>query len=366
MRNESSSQSSLLTIGAFARLVGLSSSALRFYDDCGLLHPQEVDAASGYRYYSAEQERRASTISRLRGIGLPLHDIRTVLDGPPEQARAALRTYAEQATGIARQARETSEDVIASLPDGAGASAPTTVIVRGPELASALRQVSPAAAAVPDIPVLKGVLLQLGADELTVVATDRYWMAVRSLPVEETSGPDRPIVVAAGAVAAAVTFAAAHDRVRLRVGDDGATTLESGDNELSLPTLDAQFPSYHSVLVSLPPTAGRVTVDRARLATELLQLDDADAVVLTTGTDHLDLRVDGDRHGVRLSAICTGESLTTAFRPSLLLGALEVSIGPEVLLELPAQASRPVVVRSADQGTFTTIVMPVRRDSAGS
>ena len=304
-------------------------------------------------------------ISRLRGIGLPLQDIRTVLDGPPEQARATLRTYAEQATGIARQARETTEDVIASLPDSAGTTAPTTVVVRGPELASALRQVSPAAAAVPDIPVLKGVLLQLGADELTMVATDRYWMAVRSLPVEETSGPDRPVVVAADAVGAAVRFAAAHDRLRLRVSDDDAT-LESADEELGLPTLDAQFPSYHSVLASLPPMAGRVTVDRTRLATELLRLDDADAVVLTTGADHLDLRVDGDRHGVRLGAICTGESLTTAFRPSLLLGALDVSIGPEVLLELSAEANRPVVVRSADQGTFTTIVMPVRRDDAGA
>ncbi|HWC22400.1 MAG TPA: MerR family transcriptional regulator [Flexivirga sp.] len=354
---------SLLTIGAFARLVGLSSSALRFYDDCGLLRPQEVDATSGYRYYSADQERRASTISRLRGIGLPLQDIRTVLDGPPEQARAALRTYAEHATGIARRARETTEDVIASLPEAADATAPTTVVVRGPELASALRQVSPAAAAVPDIPVLKGVLLQLGADELTVVATDRYWMAVRTLPVEESSGTDRPVVVAADAVAAAIRFAAAHDRLRLRIAEDGVTTLESDDDQVMLLTLDAQFPSYHSVLASLPPTAGRVTVDRVRLSTELLQLTDADAIVLTTGPDHLDLRVDGDRHGVRLTAICTGEELAIAFRPSLLLGALDVSIGPEVLLELPAQPNRPVVVRSADQGTFTTIVMPVRRDS---
>lgn len=363
MRNESSSQSSLLTIGAFARLVGLSSSALRFYDDCGLLQPYEVDSASGYRYYSAEQERRATTISRLRGIGLPLQDIRTVLDGPPEQARAALRSYAEQVSGIARQARETTEDVIAALPDLPGTTTPTTVAVRGPELASALRQVSPAAAAVPDIPVLVGVLLQLGGDELTVVATDRYWMAVRSLPVEESSGADRPIVVAADAVPEVVRFAATHDRVRIRIGEDGAT-LESAGDELRLATLDAQFPSYQSVLASLSPIAGRVTVDRARLSTELLRLADADAVVLTTGPEFLDVRIDGDRHGTRLTAICTGDALAMAFRPSLLLGALDVSIGPEVLLELPARANNPIVVRSADQGTFTTIVMPVRRDAA--
>lgn len=354
---------SLLTIGAFARLVGLSSSALRFYDDCGLLHPQEVDTLSGYRYYAAGQERRAATISRLRGIGLPLQDIRTVLDGPPEQARAALRAYADKATGRARDARETAEDVIATLRDSATDAEPTTVVAPGPELASALRQVSPAAAAATDIPALRGVLLQASADELTVVATDRYWMAVRTLPVEGTSGADRQVVIGADSIDAAARFSLAHDRVRLRV-DVMQATLEADGQELALELLDGQFPSYQSVLSGLPPPAGRVTVDRSRLTEKLLAISDADVVVLTTGERHLDLRIDGDRHGTRLVAVSTGDALTAAFRPSLLLGALDVSVGPEVLLQLPAQEGRPVVIRSADQGTFTTIVMPVRRDPA--
>lgn len=358
-------QESLLTIGAFARLVGLSSSALRFYDDCGLLHPQEVDAASGYRYYSAGQERRAATISRLRGIGLPLQDIRTVLDGPPEQARAALRSYADKATGIARRARETAEDVMATLPDRDSDTEPTTVVVAGPEFASALRQVSPAAAAVPDIPALRGVLLQAGADELTVVATDRYWMAVRTLPVETASGTDRQVIVEAQAVPAAVDFAAAHDRLRLRIAPD-EVRLEGDEQQVALPLVADQFPSYHSVLAGLPPVAARAMLDRRRLTEELLAVDDADVVVLTTGHGHLDLRIDGDLHGVRLPAVTTGDPVAVAFRPGLLLGALEVSVGPEVLLQLPAQQGRPVVVRSADQGTFTTIVMPVRRGNSES
>ncbi len=39
----------LLLIGAFGRLVGLTPSALRFYDDCGLLQPASVDPATGDR-----------------------------------------------------------------------------------------------------------------------------------------------------------------------------------------------------------------------------------------------------------------------------------------------------------------------------
>ncbi|MCX4639442.1 MerR family DNA-binding transcriptional regulator [Streptomyces platensis] len=48
----------LLTIGVFARRVGLAPSALRFYDDCGLLRPARVDAVTGYRRYGAGRGRR--------------------------------------------------------------------------------------------------------------------------------------------------------------------------------------------------------------------------------------------------------------------------------------------------------------------
>ena len=46
-----------LTIGVFARRVGLTPSALRFYDDCGVLRPAHVDDATGYRYYSPHTRR---------------------------------------------------------------------------------------------------------------------------------------------------------------------------------------------------------------------------------------------------------------------------------------------------------------------
>ncbi len=44
-----------MPIGVFAQRSGLTSSALRFYADSGLLRPAEVDPVSGYRYYSADQ-----------------------------------------------------------------------------------------------------------------------------------------------------------------------------------------------------------------------------------------------------------------------------------------------------------------------
>ena len=54
----------LLTIGAFARAVGLAPSALRYYDECGLLRPADVDEATGYRYYTPDLARRAHAVAQ--------------------------------------------------------------------------------------------------------------------------------------------------------------------------------------------------------------------------------------------------------------------------------------------------------------
>ncbi len=78
------------TIGEFARIVGLSVKALRFYDELGLLKPKEV-SPSGYRYYSAAQMPAVRLIQRLKALELPLDDIREVLEG-----RADLRATLER------------------------------------------------------------------------------------------------------------------------------------------------------------------------------------------------------------------------------------------------------------------------------
>jgi DNA-binding transcriptional MerR regulator len=98
---ESLETSSLIAIGRFARITGLTVKALRHYDELGLLPPAAVDPETGYRSYSAEQVARAEWIRTLRRLELPLDDIATVLatDDPAtvkrllveQQRRTAIR-----------------------------------------------------------------------------------------------------------------------------------------------------------------------------------------------------------------------------------------------------------------------------------
>jgi DNA-binding transcriptional MerR regulator len=82
-----------LRVGAAARLVGVRVSALRFWEQQGLLHPARAPG-SRYRVYDEPQLRRLRVVVLLRAAGYDFPAIRGALDalaaGRPGPARAAL------------------------------------------------------------------------------------------------------------------------------------------------------------------------------------------------------------------------------------------------------------------------------------
>ena len=65
----------LFQIGEVAKLYHLSVGTLRHYEQTGLLKPEFVDPATGYRYYSVRQFEQLTNIRYLRALGLPLREI---------------------------------------------------------------------------------------------------------------------------------------------------------------------------------------------------------------------------------------------------------------------------------------------------
>jgi len=69
----------VMPIGRFAALSNLTPKALRIYEREGLLTPVRVDSHNGYRWYGTEQLEPARLIGLLRGLQMPLDDIRRLL-----------------------------------------------------------------------------------------------------------------------------------------------------------------------------------------------------------------------------------------------------------------------------------------------
>jgi len=138
-----------VTISAFARTVGLTPSALRSYDDAGLLAPASVDDRTGYRYYADSQRRTAVLVRQMRELDVPLTTMRAVLDASPQRAEELLKAHADRLAERADRARSAVEEILRALrgvtePER---DKPTRRAVCGPELAAAVRQVAPFAAA---------------------------------------------------------------------------------------------------------------------------------------------------------------------------------------------------------------------------
>jgi len=70
----------MLSIGEFARYLGVSVRMLRHYDALGLLVPARVDPATGYRHYAASQLERGNRLIALKELGFSLEQIGPVLD----------------------------------------------------------------------------------------------------------------------------------------------------------------------------------------------------------------------------------------------------------------------------------------------
>lgn len=69
----------LYTIGETARLFGVSTQTLRFYDRKGILSPIYTDPETGYRYYSYMQFHIIDRIKYLQGFGLALEEICAII-----------------------------------------------------------------------------------------------------------------------------------------------------------------------------------------------------------------------------------------------------------------------------------------------
>ncbi len=98
-------RSESLRVGQAARRVGVRVSALRFWEEEGLLHPHRNES-SGYRLYDEQQMRRLRVVVLLKEAGYDFDAIRSVLDelsaGQPE---SALRAVEGRRNELARASR---------------------------------------------------------------------------------------------------------------------------------------------------------------------------------------------------------------------------------------------------------------------
>jgi len=74
----------MLSIGNFSKITKVSTNALRYYDEIGLLKPAHVNHDNGYRYYDTSQLETMLLISKLKSCCLSLEEISEILAHPDD------------------------------------------------------------------------------------------------------------------------------------------------------------------------------------------------------------------------------------------------------------------------------------------
>ncbi|WP_037291287.1 MerR family transcriptional regulator [Saccharibacillus sacchari] len=101
-----------MTRGQLAKQTGLTTAAIRFYEDEGLL-PQPERSESGYRLYGDEYLTMIQFIQDTKALGYPLSRIGDTLrklgEGPEMDVEAIRELVREQIAGIEQQERHLAE-----------------------------------------------------------------------------------------------------------------------------------------------------------------------------------------------------------------------------------------------------------------
>jgi DNA polymerase III subunit beta len=359
-------ESDLRGIGEMARASGLTVSALRFYDRVGVLVPAVVDPVTGYRRYAPHQIRPARVLAGLRRVGMTLVDITRVLEQLPDPAavRGLLDGHLRRLEdGLADARRELSR-IHALLDCEENAMTAARATLSGADLAAAIDSVRFAISHDPDLPALGGILIEVDAAAVRLVATDRYRLALSEIPVAAVDGPRARAIAPVSLVDQIRTLLGGAAEVSLAVDAD-RISVQTPAGRASAAPLDHDFPDYRRVLHDRlrRDAAHRVTIDVPKLR-DALASGTAPTVVREQNGVAYDVAVltvdaDGTLDLVGEDTWQANDSGHTAVNREFLLQALDAAGHSQLVLELDGPIT-PLAVRVPDRESSFSILMPVR------
>jgi DNA polymerase-3 subunit beta len=236
-----------------------------------------------------------------------------------------------------------------------------SLTVAGGILGTALAQVATAASRDETRPVLTGVLLEGEGDELRVVATDSYRLAVRSLNVPGVDGTK--VLVPARAVVEVARLASSEDEVRIDVGS-AQVGFQLGDVLVQSRLIEGEFPAYRQLLPDDLPN--RLSLQKESFLESLKRVavlahDGADLFV-ELGDDGVRLHCHAQGLGESVEEIdgsYTGDEMRAAFNPTYLETGIAATEGDAVSIEF-SDPQRPALIHAPEDRDFLYLLMPKR------
>lgn len=330
---------------------------------------------SGFDYEVSNQvdvEVQADSDGATLVSGRLLAEITKALPAKPVEI-AAVGSHLELVCGSARFTLPTMpvEDYpsLPDLPASAGR-------VDAATFASAVAQVAMAAGRDETLPMMTGVRLELTGDTLSLLATDRYRLAIREIswqpddpefnaqalvPARTLADTAKTLGPLGGDVTVALAGAGAGEGMIGFVGGTRRTTSRLLDGQSYPPVRSLFAPSYSSearVSVSaLVEVVKRVSLVAEKATPVRLSFSEDGLVVEAGGTEEA-------RASEGMDATFAGEPMTIAFNPQYLIEGLGALGAPIAVFSFNDPFKPAVITPASDDGAaipgFRYLIMPIR------
>lgn len=266
----------------------------------------------------------------------------------------------------------------------------TTATVDPKVFTEAIGQVAVASGRDETLPMLTGIRMEVEGNQVTLAATDRFRLAVRTFEWDGVTDKSAELLIPAKTLADTARTIDAHagEPVTIAVGDgaddkeigaDGLLGVLAGDRRTTTRLLDTDFPKFRPLLPSSHTALASIEIEPLREAIKRVSLvaDRGAQVRMDFSEGQVQLAAHAEETGRAEEVIdCafTGEPLLIAFNAGYLSDGLAAIHTDRVVMGF-TQASRPAILlpepdelpEAGADGTFPTpeteytyLLMPVR------
>ena len=247
--------------------------------------------------------------------------------------------------------------------------------IDGQAFTHAVAQVSVAADKGDTLPILTGVRVEIDGDRMTLLATDRYRLAMRELTWNPTqSDASHVVLIPAKTLSDTARSLGAAGSVDLAVGSaaggDGLVGFEAGSRRTTTLLLDGEYPKVSSIFPTSTDTEAVVkTADLVEAVKRVALVAERNTPVrLRFGDDQVAIEAgtgDDAQASEAVESTVTGPDIEIAFNPHYLLDGLG-AVGTAYTRISFTQASRPAVLSGQESAdgeadlSYRYVLMPVR------
>ena len=215
--------------------------------------------------------------------------------------------------------------------------------------------------------VLMGTLLEVEADKITMVATDGYRLAIRSVAAK--GGESKTLIVPSHGLAEIARNFGDGDIVVNTLGAGNHVSATNDGTAIAVRLVDGSYPNYKQVLPKGEFSTVTVDTDDFIAALKRAQLvagDRASMIKMTVSTDVIAISAQSDISGSaqeEVEASYSGAETTIAFNARYLIEILNHVRAEKTLIELRGPLA-PAKIRSGDADASEEafyVLMPLRQ-----